>query len=191
MTRREAIKNTALMLGYTATAPMVIAALNGCQASGEPGWMPKFLTEEQGYTIAEAAERILPATDTPGAKDVFVHEFIDIVLKDYMPVEEREKFMTGLAEMEKQAVALGGAFADLEEAQQIDVLKVMEVADHAARKVDDEDHNDFFTQLKGLVMMGYFTSEKVGTEILAYEPVPGPYQGCIPLSETSGKTWSL
>lgn len=191
MTRREAIRNTALMLGYTATAPMVIAALNGCQASGEPGWMPEFLTEQQGYTIAEAAERILPATDTPGAKDVFVHEFIDIVLKDYMPAEDREKFMAGLAEFEKQAAAMGGAFDELEEAKQIELLKTMEAADHAARDTDNKAHNDFFTQLKGLVMMGYFTSEKVGTELLAYEPVPGPYQGCIPLSETSGKAWAL
>lgn len=195
MNRRDSIKNIAWGLGYTLSAPAVIAALNGCQPSGdaETGWMPTFLTEDQGLAVAEAAERIIPATDTPGAQDVYVHEFIDIVLKDYMPEEDRTKFMAGLDGMMKMAQDKhGSAFGDLEAAQQTAILKEMEAADRANDKNPVEGYNDFFTRLKGLTLMGYFTSEKVGTEVLAYNQVPGPYQGCVPLQEaTGGRLWSL
>jgi len=39
-------------------------------------------------------------------------------------------------------------------------------------------------------LFGYYTSEKVGEEILSYDPVPGVFQGCIPLSDV-GNAWSL
>ncbi|MFK7932227.1 MAG: gluconate 2-dehydrogenase subunit 3 family protein [Saprospiraceae bacterium] len=187
MNRRDSIKNIAWGLGYTFTAPAVIAALNGCQPSGEAGWMPTFLTEDQGYAIAEAAERIIPATDTPGAQDVFVHEFIDVVLKDYTPEEDRTRFMAGLDSMMKMAQDKhSSAFGDLEAADQVAILKEMEAADRANDKNPVEGYNDFFTQLKGMTMMGYMTSEQIGEEVLAYNPIPGPYQGCVDLQETTG-----
>lgn len=180
-------------LGYTMSAPAVIAALNGCQSGGEPGWQPTFLSEEQGLAVAEAAERIIPATDTPGAQDVYVHEFIDTVLNQFTPEDARKKFMAGLDSMMKMAQDKHStAFGDLEAAQQVTILKEMEAADRANDKNPQEGYNDFFTTLKGMTLMGYFTSEKVGTELLAYNQVPGPYQGCVPLAEaTGGKLWSL
>jgi hypothetical protein len=38
----------------------------------------------------------------------------------------------------------------------------------------------------------YKTSQKIGEEVLAYDPIPGKLQGCISLEEaTGGKVWSL
>jgi hypothetical protein len=46
--------------------------------------------------------------------------------------------------------------------------------------------------LRGLAVFGYKNSEKVGEEVLAYDPVPGVYKGCESLKElTGGKAWSL
>ena len=49
----------------------------------------------------------------------------------------------------------------------------------------------FYTALRGLVVTGYMLSEKVGTEYLDYDPVPGAYEGCVPLSENGGMNFSL
>ncbi len=40
----------------------------------------------------------------------------------------------------------------------------------------------FFRRLKSLTVMAYFTSEKIGKEHLAYDPVPGPFIACMPLN---------
>ncbi|NRA51701.1 MAG: gluconate 2-dehydrogenase subunit 3 family protein, partial [Phaeodactylibacter sp.] len=40
-----------------------------------------------------------------------------------------------------------------------------------------------FLRLKQLVLLGYFTSEKIGTEVTAFQPIPGQYKPCIPYEE--------
>ena len=48
----------------------------------------------------------------------------------------------------------------------------------------------FFSQLKGMTWTGYFTSERVCSEFLAYDPIPGEYIGCYPLDKTEGRAWA-
>lgn len=48
---------------------------------------------------------------------------------------------------------------------------------------------DFFRQLKDLTLFGYYTSQKIGQEVLSYEAIPGPFVGCIPVSEV-GNAWN-
>jgi len=48
----------------------------------------------------------------------------------------------------------------------------------------------FLMKIRYYTLFGYYTSEKVGEEILSYDPVPGVFQGCIPLSDV-GNAWSL
>jgi len=33
-------------------------------------------------------------------------------------------------------------------------------------------------ELKSMILLGYFTSKKIGTEVLDYTPVPGVQIGC-------------
>jgi len=46
--------------------------------------------------------------------------------------------------------------------------------------------------LRGTSVWAYRTSEKIGEEVLAYDPIPGAQLGCISVEEaTGGKRWSL
>ena len=47
----------------------------------------------------------------------------------------------------------------------------------------------FFATLKELATVGYFTSEPGATKAVRYDPVPGDYRGCVPLSEI-GRAWA-
>ena len=49
----------------------------------------------------------------------------------------------------------------------------------------------FYRSFKSMVLWGYLSSEKVGTEVLNYDPVPGEYDGDIALSSVGGRAWSL
>src|SRR5207237_10743347 len=56
-------------------------------------------TPDQAELVATIADQILPATDTPGARAVGVHRFIDALLAESYPAAERARFVAGLADL--------------------------------------------------------------------------------------------
>ena len=195
MNRRDAIKQTALIMGYAVSASAVSGVLSGCQTSGGGyQWTPTNLTSAQGDLVAQIAECIIPATDTPGAKDVFVHEFIDIMLGKYLKPEEAESFKKGVDEVESKAQAAHskGFLACTDEEQNALLVQIAEET-QAAVEADPSlmRNRPFFMQMKELTLLGYFTSEQVGTEVLNFDPVPGRYDGCMDLSEVGGVNWTI
>jgi gluconate 2-dehydrogenase gamma chain len=111
MDRREALQRIALMLGGTISAPALAGLLAGCERSArapDVAWVPRALSPEQGKLVAVIADRIIPATETPGAYDVGVHEFIDAMLADYYDANDRARFTAGLDAFNEQALAACG-----------------------------------------------------------------------------------
>lgn len=199
MTRRDALKQTALLTGYALSASAIAGVLNGCQPTGAPDWTPQFFSVEQGKMLGDMAETMLPKTeDSPGAKDVFVHEFIDLMVKDWYKEKDRQNFVAGLDAMAASCQEVyGKAFSDCSPEQQLELMNKMDQEMKIVVEARDEDHSEdappmpFMHQFKQLALMGYFSSEKVGLEVLAYDPIPGGYNGCMPLEEQGNKNWSL
>jgi hypothetical protein len=193
MNRREAIERTALILGYAVSAPAMMGVLKGCKAAPELTYTPVFFTEDQARTVGEIAEIILPKTDTPGAKEAGVPAFIDLMLKNVYPQEDKDRFLKGLLEFEQQATKMyGDAFIDLGAVKQLEWVKnVHDAAVEAFKKADDKTRKEkpFILMTRELTMLGFFTSEPGATKVLQYNPVPGAYHGCLPLAEV-GKTWA-
>ncbi len=183
--RREALKQTALILGYAVSASSIAAVMNGCTPTQTDNWTPKILNPAQADMVAEIAECILPKTDTPGAKEVGVQTFIDQVLDGYMAPEEVEAFLAGLDALTLRSINHHGkTFVELDPAQQNALLT--EIAGEAEGTRDS-----FWAKMRELTMTGYFSCEKVGKEVLKYEAIPGKFVGCIPLSDTGGVAWTL
>ncbi len=200
MSRRDAIRHVALLMGGAVSAPAIFGLLSGCSAEpdadADAEWKPKFLTQAQGALVAEVAEIMIPRTDTPGARDVGIAAFIDTMLKDAYAKDEQERFVAGLADFEAQAKREHGrAFLELEPARR--AVMVKKVHDPAAKAESqstlslDERHRPFILTMKELTMLGYFTSEPGATQVLQYSPVPGAYHACVPLQQAgNGKTWA-
>lgn len=182
LTRREAIKRTALILGTAITPSLLAGLLQAQPVAAGPAAKPAFLDARQFATAGAIAERILPRTDTPGAADVGVPAFIDLMYGKYLTAEEKAVFAAGLADVEKAAKG-GGGFAQLPGAQQDEVLRAIAVASQAQEKT-------FFHLIKELTLLGYFTSEQIGKNVLRYDPIPGAFQGCIPVSEVGPAAWT-
>jgi gluconate 2-dehydrogenase gamma chain len=194
MDRREAIRRTAWIMGGIVSAPAIAGILKGCTARPSLDWKPEFLDDRQASLVAEVAEIIIPKTDTPGAKETGVPQFIDIMLKDCFAKEDQDRFKDGLQAFDDEAKkANGDNFLDLESEQQQafvkqkhdEAIKAEREAQGAAQK------RPFILMMKELTMLGFFTSEAGATQVLQYDPVPGAYKGCIPLSEAgNGRTWA-
>ncbi|MEM1320733.1 MAG: gluconate 2-dehydrogenase subunit 3 family protein [Bacteroidota bacterium] len=196
MNRREALKNTALFMGYAVSASSLATLMSGCQTEGPTTseWKPEFLTADQYTTVSEMTETILPRTQTPGAKDVGVAQFIDKLLKNCTEEKNRQAFTQGLdAFMAKCQKDNGKSFADSQAEKRNEIVGQLEAEMMALRSDParaDDAPTPFYETLKSLAMTGYFSSEKIGKEVLRYDPVPGPYQGCIPYKEGE-HTWAF
>lgn len=184
LSRRDAIRGLALTVGVAATGLAGRAA-----AATTLNWTPTALSPDQARLVDVVAELIIPATDTPGARDAGVPQFIDRALANYCDKTQRERLMGGLARMDADArLAHGDAFVTLTPQQQAELLTVYDQEAAATRDQNGSPH--FFLDLESLVTVGYFTSERGATEALRYDPVPGAYHGCVPLSEV-GRAWAL
>ncbi len=138
------------------------------------------LDPHQSETVATIAEMIIPATDTPGARAARVHEFVDTLLADWAPDDDRSRFLAGLADVDARArAAFGTDFLGAAEAQRVTLLTQLDAEAQAARPATtDSGQPPFFRQLKFLTVFGYCTSEVGAKAELHYDTFPGAYDGC-------------
>lgn len=196
MNRREAIQRVAWLMGGAVSAPTVLGILSGCSPKETTAeWKPAFLTTDQLSFVSEVAEIIIPRTDTPGAKDVGVPALIDQMLKDVFAKADQDRFVAGLTEFDAQARQQHGrGFLELERAQQTAFLtSVTETAMAAERAHSGPPPfpRPFVLLTREITLLGYFMSQPGATKVLQYNPMPGPFRGCVPLAEAgNGKQWA-
>lgn len=174
--RREAIRRAALLAGI-ALSPRWLSLADRTLAAAQQ----RYLTDAQGALVSAVAERILPKTDTPGAIDAGVPAFIDLMYGEFMTDDERTLLTAGLIEVEAAAKSAGGAFATLPAARQDEVLRGI---------AGQTRHEPFWVLMRTTIVLGYFTSEPVGRNVLNYDPVPGRYDGCIPIDSVGRRNWT-
>lgn len=182
--RRVAIKQMATLFGLSLSAQAldVLAkpTVNSPQAA-------KLLNEAELQMTGEIAELIIPTTDTPGARAVDVHGFIDRYLVDCTSKADQRKFTNGLKKINATADNnFHKHFLLCDEKQRISLLHGIEKRESGFNAADKQ----FFTFFKSLTLLGYYTSEVGATKELAYLAIPGGYKGSFPFANI-GKAWSL
>jgi hypothetical protein len=191
MNRRDALSRVALLLGGT-----VIGAeffLSGCtNADKKVGQSVDFTADDIAY-LDEVAETIIPATDTPGAKAAKVGTFMTVMVKDCYDEKNQKVFLEGMNKLnEASKKKFGGSgFMKITPEQRKELLTELdkEQKEFAKNKKKEEDPH-YFTQMKQLTLLGYFTSEPGATQALRYVPVPGRFDACIPYKK-GDKAWAL
>lgn len=128
--------------------------------------------------IAALSERILPASDTPGAVAAGVPEFIEIIMRDWQTDEERTRLETGLKAIDAAANArFSSDFANLTIDQQNTLIGEWDTA----QQREAGSAADAYGRIKDMTVYGYFTSKTVVEDVLQLKRMPGRYNGCIPV----------
>lgn len=186
--RRESIKTLSLITGYAFAIGASSAFVSGCTADESATWVPSALTSDQLALIEVATERILPKTDTPGANDALVHRYIDEALANVYKQEDKDRFISNLDQFDELArEKYKKKFVELKVDKMDDILTIL------AKEWKDGTNSEgtpIFKELRDLTLTGFATSEVGAKEFFIYDPIPGPYKGCIPLSEVGG-TYAL
>jgi archaellum component FlaD/FlaE len=207
MNRREALGRVGLILGGT-----VIGAeffISGCK-SGSSVNTEDLATPETTAFLDEVGETILPETSTPGAKAAKVGAFMAVMVKDCYTEDDQKVFKEGIGKLdEASSKKFSKKFMEITPAQRTELLTGLdkEAKEYAAKKTKDTDAekeklkadanykvkdipNHYFTMMKQLTLLGYFTSEVGATKALRYLPVPGKYDGNFPYKK-GDRAWAL
>lgn len=176
MNRREAVQRISLLMGGAISAQLTAGLLGQVINTGAS--FP--VGAEQEMLLAEVADTIIPTTDTPGAKAAGVEQFIIRVMRDCYQREEQAKFYAGLARLDADSKATHGkGFTELDATQK-----------NAMVKQATGNNREFFKVMKQLTVAGYFTSEIGATKALEYLPIPGRFEGEVPM-KPGQKAWAL
>ncbi len=197
MNRRDALKKSALALGAAAGAPTLLSLLQACSQQDRLTWTPQFLNEDQARFISAFVDFLLPKTDIPGGLDVKADVFIDLMYaKTYDEVGQKQIVADIEAFNADCKEKYGKVFAELSPEYKTACFKDQEAASPKfapkvwGTGVGPQEPVGFYRSLKSTVLWAYFSSEEIGKNVLSYDPIPGEYRGCMPLSEV-GNTWSL
>lgn len=195
MNRREFLQCAALIAAGTATAPAAWSMSQeqkgflAAQANYIDRSLPKYFTSEQRTVVTAIAERILPATDTPGATDAGVPRFIELMVADWFNEEERALFMAGLLDLQQRA---GGDFSALPASEQTQMLELLEqeASDASWYSLGNvmriwDSTAPFICQFKELTVLGFMLSEVAGTRFQRQNPM-GTFNGNVPLEGKPG-----
>ncbi len=127
--------------------------------------------------VRAAAELIIPRTDTPGATDARVTEFIDGMLTDWYDADDRTRFVDGIRALDVEAKSRSGrTFAQCSARDQLALLEEAEARVVALRSTDARTANaSWFAMLKYLTVYGYCTSEPGMRQHLRTWPLPMTY----------------
>lgn len=138
---------------------------------------PRALTAAEYAIVRDAAERIIPRTDTPGATDARVADFIDVMLADWYDAIETARFKSALGDLDARARTLSGkGFVESSGNQQTELLANLDTEFQAAR-MNGSAGDDWFGMLKHLTVWGYYTSEIGIAQELRVKLIPGYYDG--------------
>ncbi len=170
MERRIALEQLALVTGSLIALP---AWANAWTRTSLPVGKA-LLTDSQSDLLTRLIDTLIPASDTPGAKDLAVPDFVQRMVADCYEPAIQQNVKDGLAAVDALAQErFNQSFSACDANQRMDVLKAMEQSPEKPRK-------DVYALIKNLTIQGYTTSEYVMTKFLNYTMIPGHFYGCVP-----------
>jgi len=194
MNRRELLKMIAVLTGGVVVGGEVF--LTGCKtgANTEVGFTPGNIA-----LLDEVGETILPATSSPGAKAAKVGEFMKVFVNDCYTEPDQQAFIAGLSEIEESCKKMHNkSFMDCTPQERHDFLLTLEKEskEYNFKRDQPDDTQDeqaedekkapvkkpvhYYSMMKQLTLLGYFTSEIAATKAMRHNPVPGKYDGAFP-----------
>lgn len=181
MHRRQILR----VLGTVALAPLAAplsarerwragAALHD-RAAGQAGG--RALSPAQMALVTAIADAVIPRTGTPGAVDVGAPGFVDLLLAEWYPDQERLGILAGIDAWDARCrEAQGNFFAALDENGRVAFLTAVDAETGPAGSPAAA-----YAAIKSAIVFGYVTSQQVSEAERTTPIIPGRFDGCVPM----------
>lgn len=159
MNRRSIIKN--LAAGALGASTMPAWAIN---------WNKNSFASTQfadAQLVEKLVDAVIPQTDTPGAKAIGAHLFVNRMLKDCHTEATQAKFIVALNNLKSASEKTFNK--PIESANSVEILTLIK---------NSQDFSSI-ALLKNLTVQAYTNSEYYLTKLKNYQMAPGFFHGCV------------
>jgi len=172
MNRRTLLKNVIIAGG----GMLFIPACGSRPERTATAWKHLSLSAEEEDLVAEIAETLIPATDTPGAKALEIPRFVLMMVDDCYAKDQQAGFVRGLQQTTRVSEELfQRPFEKCDLKERFKILQAL--------SAHSKDTALFYKMLRELTREGYLKSKYVMTKLVPYELVPGRYNAYFPLKK--------
>ena len=170
MNRRNLLKKGVYGLAGVTLSSTLISTLQSCSSIEK--YRPLYFSKTEFSLLSNIVDFFIPKTETPGAVDIKVPQFIDIIISETYNIESKNNFSNKLKLL----------IEDLK-SNNINLSDYNSIKSKFVSDFNNKTHNEIYDQIRDLTVWGFKTSKEIALNVLNYNPTPGYQLGCVNIKE--------
>ena len=170
MNRRDLLKKGVYGLAGVSLSSTLISTLQSCTSIEK--YSPHYFSKTEFSLLFNIVDFLIPKTETPGALDMKVPQFIDIIISETYNNESKKTFSNKLKSLIEDF-----------KSNNIDLTDYNSMKSKFVNDFNNKTHQEIYNQIRDLTVWGFKTSKEIALNVLNYNPIPGYQLGCINIKE--------
>ena len=170
MNRRDLLKKGVYGLAGVTLSSTLISTLQNCSSIEK--YIPLYFSKHEFSLLSNIVDFLVPKTETPGAVDMKVPQFIDIIISETYNSESKNNFSNKFKLLIEDF-----------KSNNIDLSDYNSIKSKFVNDFNNKTHQEVYNQIRDLTVWGFKTSKEIALNVLNYNPIPGYQLGCINIKE--------
>ena len=170
MNRRDLLKKGVYGLAGVTLSSTLISTLQNCSSIEK--YIPLYFSNHEFSLLSNIVDFLVPKTETPGAVDMKVPQFIDIIISETYNSESKNNFSNKFKLLIEDF-----------KSNNIDLSDYNSIKSKFVNDFNNKTHQEVYNQIRDLTVWGFKTSKEIALNVLNYNPIPGYQLGCVNIKE--------
>ena len=170
MKRRDLLKKGVYGLAGVTLSSTLISTLQSCSSIEK--YIPLYFSNDEFSLLSNIVDFLVPKTETPGAVDMKVPQFIDIIISETYNSESKNNFSNKLKVLIEDF-----------KSNNIDLSDYKSMKSKFVNDFNNKTHQEIYNQIRDLTVWGFKTSKEIALNVLNYNPIPGYQLGCVDIDK--------
>ena len=170
MKRRDLLKTGVYGLAGVTLSSTLLSTLQSCSSIEK--YNPVYFSKTEFFLLYNIVDFFIPKTETPGALDMKVPQFIDIIISETYNIESKNNFSNKLKLLIEDF-----------KTKNIDLLDNNSIKSKFVSDFNKKTHHKTYDQIRDLTVWGLKTSKEIALNVLNYNPIPGYQIGCTDINK--------
>ena len=170
MNRRDLLKKGVYGLAGVSLSSTLISTLQSCTSIEK--YSPHYFSKTEFSLLSNIVDFLIPKTETPGALEMKVPQFIDIIISETYNNESKNNFSNKLKSLIEDF-----------KSNNIDLTDYNSMKSKFVNDFNNKTHQEIYNQIRDLTVWGFKTSKEIALNVLNYNPIPGYQLGCVDIDK--------
>ena len=170
MKRRDLLKTGVYGLAGVTLSSTLISTLESCTSIEK--YNPVYFSKTEFSLLSKIVDFLIPKTETPGALEMKVPQFIDIIISETYNNESKNNFSNKLKLLIEDF-----------KSNNIDLSDYNSMKSKFVNDFNNKTHQEIYNQIRDLTVWGFKTSKEIALNVLNYNPIPGYQLGCVDIDK--------